>query len=150
MGSHASGDARLLARILQQGDWDMRRLMVTAFVVVCAGLTSQALAAEKANPTGTWKWTVTANGQERTQTLKLKLEGDKLTGAMVGRNDRETPIEDAKFKNGEVSFKITRERNGQKNVTEYTGKVEGDTLKGKIKRAGANGAGRDFEAKRAK
>lgn len=127
----------------------MRRWMATALVVVCAGLTSSALAADKPNPTGTWKWTVTVNGQERTTTIKLKLDGDKLTGAMLGRNNQETAIEDGKFaKDGTVSFKVSRERNGQKFVTEYSGKIEGDTLKGKVKRG--NGQARDFEAKRAK
>lgn len=81
-------------------------------------------------------------------TLKLKLEGDKLTGAMVGRNGQETAIEDGTFKDGEVSFKVTRERQGNKVTTKYTGKVSGDTIKGKAGREGQEG--RDWEAKRAK
>ena len=69
---------------------------------------------------------------------------------MVGRNN-DTPIEDAKFKDGEVSFKVTRERNGQKTTTSYSGKVSGDTIKGKAEseRDGKTQS-RDWEAKRAK
>ena len=52
-------------------------------------------AATAADPSGTWKWSVTFNDQTREQTLKLKLEGDKLTGSMVGRNNQETAIGDA-------------------------------------------------------
>lgn len=106
---------------------------------------------EKADPTGTWKWSVTFNDQTREQTIKLKLEGDKLTGAMLGRNDQETPIEEATFKDGTVSFKVTRERNGQKFTSKYSGKVAGDTITGKIEseRDGKTNS-RDWMAKRAK
>lgn len=108
-------------------------------------------AAAAADPTGTWKWTTMFNNQTREQTLKLKLEGDKLTGALVGRNDQETAIGDATFKDDTVSFTVTRERGGNKFVTKYTGKVEGDTIKGKTEteRDGQKRE-RDWEAKREK
>jgi hypothetical protein len=129
----------------------MQRLVAVAFVIAFVGLVT-ARAEDKADPTGTWKWTFMGQGgQSREATLKLKLEGDKLTGGMVGRNDRETPIEDATFKDGTVSFKITRERNGEKIVSKYTGKLSGDTLKGKIETdRGGQTRSRDWEAKRAK
>jgi hypothetical protein len=106
---------------------------------------------KKADPTGTWKWTVTFNDQTRDQTVKLKADGEKLTGTMMGRNNQETPIEEGTFKNGEVSFKVTRERNGQKFTTKYMGKVDGDTIKGKqeFDRDGKSQS-RDWEAKREK
>ena len=126
----------------------MRRLLATALVVTLAGSLGMARADDKANPTGTWKWTVSIQGQDREMTLKLKLEGDKLTGAMVGRNNQETAIEDGQFKDGEVSFKVTRERQGNKITTKYSGKISGDSIKGKIEREGQEG--RDWEAKRAK
>lgn len=94
---------------------------------------------------------MTFNDQTRELTLKLKLEGDKLTGAMLGRDNQETPIEDASFKDGEVAFAVTRERNGQKFTIKYKGKVEGDTIKGKSEfdRNGEKQS-RDWEAKREK
>ncbi len=129
----------------------MRRAMGAVLVVVLAGLVGAARADDKANPTGTWKWKVGRQGQEREVTLKLKLDGDKLTGAMVGRNDQETPIEEATYKDGEVSFKVTRERNGNKFTTKYTGKLSGDTIKGKAEsERGGQTRSRDWEAKRAK
>lgn len=108
-------------------------------------------AAQAADPTGTWKWSTTFNDQTREQTLKLKLEGDKLTGAMVGRNNMETAIGDATFKDDTVSFTVTRERDGNKFVTKYNGKLDGDTIKGKTEseRDGQKRE-RDWEAKRAK
>ena len=94
---------------------------------------------------------MTFNDQTRELKLKLKLEDDKLTGAMVGRDDQETPIEDATCKDGEVAFAVTRERNGQKFTIKYKGKVSGDTIKGKseFERNGEKQS-RDWEAKREK
>src|SRR5947209_4218475 len=107
------------------------RLTAAVFVIV-AGLAGAARADDKASLTGTWKWTVTNGDQKRDVTLKLKQDGDKLTGAIVGRNNRETKIDEGTVKDGEVSFKVTRERNGQKTTSKYNGKVSGDMIKGKI------------------
>ena len=133
----------------------MRRLVTAALVLVFVGATAQAMApAEKPNPTGTWKWTVSSGKQSRETTLKLNLEGFKLTGAILGRENQETKIEEAKFNrsSGEVSFKVTRARGDQKFIMKYTGKVSGDTIKGKIEYPGGGSGktppGRDWEAKR--
>ena len=128
----------------------MKRLTVAALVVAVAGLVGVARAEDKANPTGTWKWTVNFGGNEREMTLKLKQESDKLTGVLI-RGDQETKIEDGKVKDGEVSFKVTRERDGNKFVIKYSGKVSGDTIKGKteFERDGETQS-RDWEAKRDK
>jgi hypothetical protein len=118
-------------------------------------LSSFALAQDKdakPDPTGTWKWSVRGqNDQMREQTLKLKLAGDKLTGALVGRNNRETAIEKPMYKDGEISFEVTRERQGTKTTTKYAGKLTGDTIKGKMA-FDRNGQvrEREWEAKRAK
>lgn len=126
-----------------------RELLVLGLAVL--GLVSQVQAADKPDPTGTWKWSVKFNDQTRDMTLKLKLEGDKLTGSMPGRNNTETNIENGTFKDGEVRFSITRERNNQKFTTKYSGKLEGDTIKGKSEsdRDGQTQS-RDWEAKREK
>src|SRR5262245_65134453 len=108
----------------------MRQLVVGALALALIGFAGTARADDKASPTGTWKWSVTRNNQTRETTLKLKLEGDKLTGTISGRDNKDIAIEDGKFKDGEVSFKVTRERNGQKFTVKYTGKVEGNTIKG--------------------
>jgi hypothetical protein len=127
----------------------MRGLIAVGLVAGLVGLVGAE--DKKSDPTGTWKWTVEFNGQKREQTLKLKLDGDKLTGTMPGRKDVETKIEDGKFKDGEVTFSVTRERNGTKTVSKYKAKVDGDTMKGTIEteRDGQTQK-RDFEAKRDK
>jgi hypothetical protein len=128
----------------------MRRLAVVT-LVLAFGVAGVARAAE--NPTGTWKWSSTFGKDKKSfeQTLKLKLEGDKLTGALVGRDGKDVAIEDGKFANDEVSFKVTRTRNDKSFTIKYSGKVSGDTIKGKTEfDFGGKAQSRDWEAKRAK
>jgi len=138
----------------------MRRLLVTALVVALVGMAGMAQSADKpnpakkkarANPTGTWTWSVKIGEQTREMTLKLKLDGEKLTGAMVGRDGQETKIEDAKYQKGTLSFTVVRERGGVKMTSKYTGRVSADAIKGKIsvEREGQTQS-RDWEAKRVK
>lgn len=125
-------------------------LCVVALTLITAGVARAA--DEKKQPyEGTWKWTVTFNNNTREQTLKLETKEGKPAGAILGRNNQETKIEDASFKDGVLAFTVTRERNGNKVVSKYNGKVEGDTIKGKIDTE-ANGQTntREWEAKREK
>ncbi len=129
----------------------MRRRELLVFGLVVMGLVSQVRAADKADPTGTWKWTVKFNDQSRDVTLKLKLDGDKLTGSMPGRDNTEINIENGTFKDGQISFSVTRERNNQKFTTKYSGKLDGDTIKGKSERdRDGQTTSTDWEAKRDK
>jgi major membrane immunogen (membrane-anchored lipoprotein) len=106
----------------------LRTAALALLLTVCASSAARAAA----DPNGTWKWTFTTqNGQEMQFTVTLKAEGDKLTGK-VTRNDQSTDITDGTFKNDEVAFNVERERNGQKFVSKYKGKVEGEAINGKI------------------
>jgi hypothetical protein len=131
----------------------MRTLIATALFLGLGGL---AFAQDKkADPTGTWKWETERNGQKRETTLKLKLEGDKLTGTVTAGRGKGEPMEvmiaDGKFKDGEITFTVTREFGDQKRVTKYAAKLSGDTLKGTAtsERDGQEQK-REFEAKRVK
>jgi hypothetical protein len=130
----------------------MKRFVAAVLVVACAGTAGLARAADKGDPTGTWKWVVHHGGQERELTVKLKLEGERLTGSMPGRDGQETKVEEGTYKNGEVSFAVPgKTRDGQVVMHRYTGKLEGDTIKGKveIERGGEKRSG-EWEAKRSK
>jgi hypothetical protein len=109
-----------------------------------------ALAADSID--GTWEWETSGQGgQTFQQRAKLKQDGEKLTGVVLGRNNQETEIKDGKIKDGEISFSVTRERQGQTMTTKYTGKLSGDTIKGKTERErDGQTQSRDWEAKRAK
>jgi len=126
----------------------MRHLLAMALglaIIIVAGV---AQAAD--NPTGTWKWEVKFNNQSRETKLKLKLDGDKLTGSISGRNG-DTDISDATYKDGDIAFSVVREFNGNKITSKYTGKLSGDTIKGKSE-SDRNGKtqSRDWEATRVK
>ncbi len=104
------------------------------------------------NLAGTWKATFTTqNGQTIESTLKLKQDGDKLSGVVTGRNGNETPLEDIALAGDQVSFKLTRERNGEKVTTKVVAKVTGDELKGKLEsNYGGENRTLDWQAKREK
>jgi len=65
------------------------------------------------DPNGTWKWSfTTANGQQIDFSLDLKREGDKLTGKLALPMGDAIDIKDGTFKDDEVAFQVTFERNG--------------------------------------
>jgi hypothetical protein len=113
----------------------------------------RAGAAAAIDPTGTWKWAMPGRngGPERQMALTLKLADGKLSGTLAGRRSAGTPISDAAIKGGEISFKVTRERNGQSMTQKFTAKLNGDTLKGTVEfeRDGQTNS-REWEAKREK
>lgn len=123
-------------------------LQLTASLLLTVALTGTA-ADKKNDPTGTWTWSVPGrDGQTRTVTCKLKLDGDKLSGSMTGRNG-DVAIQEAKIKGEDISFQVTREFNGNKVTTKYAGKLSGDSIKGKFEseRDGQTQS-RDWDAKR--
>lgn len=127
----------------------MKRLALAAVVLAVIGVANLARGADDA--TGTWKWSATFNNNTVEQTLKLKVEGDKLTGSMLGRDNQETKITDATIKGNEIAFTVTREVGGQTRTTKYKGTVSGDTIKGKIARdRDGKTTETDWEAKRQK
>jgi hypothetical protein len=118
-------------------------------ILLAANFTAALCAAEKPNATGTWKWSFTAqNGDTFESTAKLKQDADKLTGTVNGRFG-EAEITDGAVKDDEIHFTIKRERDGQAFVVKYTGKISGDTIKGKTEfQRDGNNTTRDWEAKR--
>jgi len=81
--------------------------------------------------TGTWKWQQQGRNGAVDITLKLKQEGDKVTGTLSGMGNQEQEITDGVVKGSEVTFKVVRDMNGQKMTTTYTCSIDGDSIKGK-------------------
>jgi hypothetical protein len=126
------------------------RIALLAAFALALSFAGAARAADDA--TGTWKYQVKRGDQTADITLKLKQDGEKLTGSITGgRDNTATDISDGTVKDGQVSFKVTRKRGDKEFTMTYTGKVEGDTLKGKSTGT-FNGQerSREFEAKRSK
>ena len=99
-----------------------------ALVLVVCGL---AVAANQADPVGTWKCEYNIGDQKRTSTLMIKKDGDKLTGTMSWPDQKDTPLKDVKSKDGELTFSAERVLGDNKFNIEYKFMVNGDTLKGK-------------------
>jgi hypothetical protein len=80
------------------------------------------------------KWIVTIRSPIGTQESQVKLEKnkDKYIGAITDPRGQTTQIQDVEYKDGELSFKIAGERQGQKFAIEYAAKVNGDKFKGKL------------------
>src|SRR5579872_2019155 len=127
---------------------------------------SLSMAAEKGStdPSGTWKL-VTINPQTKARsaehTLKLKLDGGKLTGTMEGRSEIngkvklfQWAITDTKLQGNDISFTVTHPPtygNGPDSTTTYEGKFTGATMTGKAETEwSGNVKKRDFEAHRVK
>jgi hypothetical protein len=144
-----------------------KRTVLVSLLAGCAilamGAFVSAQAQTKVDPTGTWTWTTpggrgpnastNATPRMMTNTLVLKMDGDKLTGTLSapGRQGAVTEIkvDDLKVTGDDISFSVSREYNGNTRTTKYSGKLTADTIKGKIESEGRNGpVSRDFEAKK--
>ena len=130
----------------------MKKSVIAALAVALVGFATTVRADD--SPVGTWKFMqMGRGGQSFERTLKLKLDGEKLTGTVTGgmNNDMEIEISEGKFKNNELSFNVVQEFNGNKRTTKYNGKLDKDSIKGKINRETHNGEQEsDWDAKREK
>ena len=120
------------------------------------GTIIQSQAADtKVDPTGTYIWTQAGRngGPDRTNTLVLKLDGDKLTGSLTppgrgGAAAAATPISDGSVTSTNIMFNVVRDFNGNSMTNKYSGTFADGAIKGKIE-MNRNGdvQSRDWEAK---
>jgi hypothetical protein len=109
----------------------MKLFPVLPSLALALSLGVSALADDSA--TGAWKWKIdTGNGNTLEPKANLKQEGDKLTGTVSFRDEEATAVTDGKIKDGAVSFKVIRDRDGRKVTTSFTGQQTGDAIKGKM------------------
>ena len=107
----------------------------------------QVSASRAADPTGTWKWERTRNDRTMTSVLTLQAKGDSLTGSYTGRRGEPVKIEKGKIDGDMISFQLTFERNDNKFVIQYRGKVSDDRITGKIEfTRGGEARGFDWKA----
>ena len=150
-----------------------RKVTIALLAMALTGLTFRAGAQDReagVNPTGTWtSITLSATGQvASSQTLKLKLQGGKLTGTLsrqAGSKVEQLPLQDAKLNGSHISFathnyavsyvnNVLQPTDTNKwSHSKYQGTISGDTIKGKIERTSwntENSRTLDWEAKRVK
>jgi hypothetical protein len=111
-------------------------LRFTSAAVLACVVTAVAFAAD---PTGTWSWKQTMrNGESHPITLKLDLKGAALTGTISGRYG-DTPISQGSVQGDRIAFEIVRTFNDNTFTIKYSGKIQGDTITGKIELPGFDG-----------
>jgi hypothetical protein len=144
-----------------------RNVTIALLALALTGLTLRAGAESTelaVNPTGTWKL-ITGTNAASPQTLKLKMEGEKVTGTLsrqAGDKVEQLPLENGMLKGSEIIFgthsyavsyinHVRQPTDTNKvSISKYQGTISGDTIKGKVERHSFMGGDRtlDWEAKR--
>ena len=127
----------------------MKTILSLALVLGLCGVASAR--DEKADPVGTWKCEYKIGDQQRTSTLTIKQDGDKLAGTMSWPDQKEATLKDVKLKDGDLTFSADRMLGNTKIPVEYKFTIDGDKLKGKgAVEAGGKKTEFDIEGKREK
>lgn len=99
-----------------------------ALALFCA-VAALAYAQASPNVDGEWDMTIDSPQGQRKALLKLKREGDKLSGTL--KNARgETALTSAAIKGDEITLVMTIQFQGSDMIITYTGKAEKDSMKG--------------------
>ncbi len=102
-------------------------LFILALVVL-------SLSAQEIDVTGDWELTSVFRGEERTQDVHFKQEGEKLTvtmtrpGPMGGEITAEGTV-----KGNEIEWSATMSTQRGEFTISYKGKIEGDTMSGEVR-----------------
>ncbi len=117
--------------------------------LLVAGLAVFATVAQAADVTGTWVAQVPGRGGEtRETTFSFKVDGERLTGTMSGRQG-DLALSDGKIKGDELSFNVAMSVQGNDVKFAYKGKASGDEIQFTRQREGSDRS-QEFTAKRVK
>ena len=108
----------------------MKAILSMALALGVCGLAGAA-GGGAVDPVGTWKCEYEIGGQQRTSTLTIKQDGDKLAGTMSWPDQKETKLKGLKLKDGTLTFSAVRKIMDNEINVEYRPKVDGNQLKGK-------------------
>lgn len=100
---------------------------ITTIAFACVA----AASAHMADVTGTWKMTVETQAGSGSPTMVLKQEGENLTGTYKGQFG-EAPLKGT-VKGSDIKFTFKVNAQGQELEMEYSGTVDGNAMKGKVK-----------------
>src|SRR5947208_17165380 len=107
----------------------MKTILSAALVIGVCGLAGAR--DDKADPVGTWKCEYKIGDQQRTSTLTIKKDGDKLAGTMTWPDQKDEPLKDVKLKEGTLTFSAVRKLMDNKIPVDYKFTIDGDKLQGK-------------------
>jgi hypothetical protein len=107
----------------------MKKSYLVLMGIVFLALAGLALATQEINVTGDWEMTVTTPRGDRVSQVKFEQTGEKLKVTTTSFRGEEVTGEGT-LKGSDIQWSIVRSTpRGEFTVT-YTGKVEGDTMKG--------------------
>ena len=119
----------------------VKRLSAILLPFACACLWAilpTAIAAEASTQSaselaGRWLWDFTMpDGTTTTPRLRLRIEGENLTGTTNYRPESDAPVTNLVFDGTRLRFQVIRQRDGQNIVTTYSGTVTSNAITGKI------------------
>ena len=91
------------------------------------------------DPSGTWVWESEIQGETKTNSLKVRIEGETLVGEYK-RGDIEATIRNGKSNGEGIVFELPFKRNnGSEWVVACEAKIEGNDLSGSYRFEGNNG-----------
>jgi hypothetical protein len=104
---------------------------LTAFVVATLLAAASAFAADNAKVAGDWNLSVETPNGTRTPVASFKQEGENLTGTYKGALG-EAPLKGT-IKGNEIKFTVTVTTPNGELALDYSGTVDGDSMKGSVK-----------------
>jgi len=117
-------------------------------ILTIGALFTIAACAQAADLAGKWSGDVPGRGGATAPaTFKFKVDGEKLTGTMAGAQG-ELPVQEGKVTGNQVSFSTTIDAGGNSIKILYKGTMNGDQLKMTREREGSGNA-TEFTLKRA-
>lgn len=115
-------------------------LQLASFVLLLVVAVAAAAADAPANVAGTWNVDVSGGAGKTTQTIVLKQDGGTITGTFKG--PRQSGTIDGTVDGKNIKFHVTA-----RIPLDYTGTVDGDSMKGTMSGRGQQG---DWTATRSK
>jgi len=109
----------------------LRLEVALAVLLISVMFALGAIAADTANVSGEWDLSVETPNGTGTPSVSFKQDGENLTGTYKGRFG-ESQVKGT-IKGNEFTFSVTISIQGQDLVLDYSGTVDGDSMKGKAK-----------------
>jgi hypothetical protein len=86
--------------------------------------------------TGQWEMTAETPVGNFTSTMKIERKGDQFSGVTVGKDGKETPLNDVAVTGKTLTFTEDVSFNGENYHVVYSGTAEGDNIKGTFQSSG--------------
>ena len=151
---HELPTGRYLLTVSRQGYSD-----VTRYIEIRRNATAETRVEVGSAISGRWTWATAARGGgtggKVTLTLSLRngeLVGSVSTSGRSGSPKIDLTLSELSFKDDHLTFSLTRILQGYRVVNQFSGRLEGDVIRGTIDALGRNGqtSRREWEAQRVK